>query len=380
MTTSNRSSHHFLLRTLLLCTAWWLPPAVAQDAQRGAMLYMRLANNVASCASCHGPDPSQGRNNILFAADNPAKVIKSINNISAMGYLSSQVSEADASDISAFLGRVAQTTLNTSALRVWPWTLDFGTIQPGLDSAKQFVQIRNPSATVPLTISAITVNSADIALSTTCPTELASKASCDVELSMRPTTSGLHRASLLITAGGQLSALGVVGYGATLPVSRLAWTQPKTVSFSATQGSTVSTALTLSNPGPMPAVLGLINISGDQASQFKVASGCAIGSVLQAGTSCSLTLSYEAGSIAQSDAVLQLRSDQTNPPSVRLQGIKSPQVVSESAPVAPSEGSGGGCAFTSDPTQSRDATLMAALLAAALALKRKRKRKRQRAD
>lgn len=374
MNSIDRIALHFLLRTLLLCSAWWLTPAVAQDAQRGAMLYMRLANNVASCASCHGPDPSQGRNNILFAADNPAKVIKSINNISAMGYLSSQVSAADASDISAFLGRVAQTTLSTSALRLWPWTLDFGTIQPGLESAKQFVEIRNPSSTIPLTISAITVNAADIALSTTCPTELAPIASCEVELSMRPTTSGLHRASLLIAAGGRLTALGVVGYGAISPVSRLVWAQPKTVLFSATQGNTVSTALTLSNLGPMPAVLGLINISGDQASQFKVVSGCAIGSVLQAGTSCSLTLSYAAGSIPQSDAVLQLRSDQTNPPAARLQGIRSPQVVSEAAPVAPSEGSGGGCAFTSDPTQSRDATLMAALLAAALALKRMRKR------
>ena len=363
---------YFFIRVLLCSSAGWLLPAHAQDAQRGAMLYMRLANNVASCASCHGPDPSQGRNNILFAADNPAKIIKSINNISAMGYLSSQVSEADAGDISAFLGRVAQTTLDTSALRVWPWSLDFGTIEPGLASAKQFIRISNPASAGSLNISAITVNSADITLSSSCPTELAPRASCEVELIMQPTASGLHRASVLITAGGRLSALGVVGYGALLPVSRLTWAQPNTVSFAATQGSTSHATLTLSNPGPMPAVLGLTNISGDQASQFKVESGCGIGTVLQAGTSCNLTLSYAAGSIPQSDAVLQLRSDQTNPSAVRLRGTQTPQAAVEPVLIPPEGGSGGGCAFTSDPARSRDITLLAALLAAAWALRRRR--------
>ena len=362
---------YFFIRVVLCSSAGWLLPAHAQDAQRGAMLYMRLANNVASCASCHGPDPSQGRNNILFAADNPAKVIKSINNIGAMGYLSSQVSEADAGDISAFLGRVAQATLDASPLRVSPWTLDFGSIQPGLASAQQFIWISNPSSTGSLNISAITVNSADIALSTTCPTELAPTASCEVELNMQPTSPGLHGASVLITAGGRFSALGVVGYGATLPVSRLAWAQPTTVSLAATQGNSSSTTLTLSNPGPMPAVLGLINISGDQASQFKVDSGCALGTVVQAGTSCSLTLSYTAGVLAQSNAVLQLRSDQTNPAALRLQGTALAVVPTDPVVVPPNDSSGGGCAFTSDPNRSRDITLLAALLAAAWALRRK---------
>ena len=338
------------------------------------MLYVRLANDVASCASCHGPDPSQGRNNILIAADNSIRVVKAVNNISAMGYLSSQLSDVDANDLGAFLGRVAQTTLDTSPLRVWPWTLDFGFIPAQQESAKQFVRISNPSPVTPLNISAIAVNSADITLISTCPTELAPKASCEVELFMRPAVSGLHRASLLITAGGQLSALGVLGYGATTPVSRLVWTQPDVVLLSAAKGNTSKTTLTLSNPGPMPAVLGLTNISGDQASQFKVESGCSIGTVLQAGTSCTLTISYLAGLIPQSHAVLHLRSDQTNPSAVRLQGKLAQQGTAEPVLIPPEGGSGAGCAFTNDPSRSRDITLMAALLAAALALKRNRRR------
>lgn len=126
-------------------------------------------------------------------------------------------------------------------------------------------------------------------------------------------------------------------------------------------------------PIAMPAVLGLTNISGDQASQFKVESGCNIGTVLQAGTSCTLNISYVAGLIPQSHAVLQLRSDQTNPSAVRLQGTLTPQEAAEPVLVPPGVGSGGGCAFTSDPSRSRDITLIAALMAAALALKRKRR-------
>lgn len=374
MNKMNGRAHYFLVLVLLLSGAGWWLPAMAQDIQRGAMLYVRLANNVASCASCHGPDPSQGRNNILFAADNPGKIIKSINNIGAMGYLSSELSEADTSDISAFLGRVAQTTLDTSPLRVWPWTLDFGSIQPGLESAKQFVRISNASAS-PLNISDISVNSADMALTHNCPTELVSEASCEVQLTLRPIVFGLHRASLLVTAGGKMSALGMVGYGAAMPVSRLVWTQPDTVSFAATQGNTARATLTLSNPGPMPAVLGLINVSGDQASQFKVESGCGIGTVLQAGTSCNLSVSYLAGVMPQSNALLQLRSDQTNPSAVRLQGSLTPTAPAQAVLVPPGGSSGGGCAFTSDPSRSRDITLMAALLAAAAALARQRRRK-----
>ena len=364
----------FSIQALLCSSVVWVAPALAQDAQRGAMLYVRLANDVASCASCHGPDPSQGRNNILIAADSPIRLVKALNNISAMGYLSSQLSEADTGDISAFLGRVAQTTLDTSPLRVWPWTLDFGSIQPGLEAAKQFVHIRNPSAVMPLNVAAISVNSPDLAVVSNCPAELAPAASCQVELSMRPTASGLRRASLSISAGGRLSALGVVGYGATAPVSRLVWTQPDTVSLSAIQGNTARTTLTLSNPGPMPAVLGLTNFSGDQASQFSVESGCSLGTVLQAGTSCAITVSYVAGSLPRSDAILQLRSDQTNPSAVRLQGSATPRETAEPlpAPLPPSGNSGGGCASTHDASRSRDVTLIAALLAAAWALRRKR--------
>jgi mono/diheme cytochrome c family protein len=46
-------------------------PAEAQDAVRGAALYLQLPGNLASCVSCHGPDPAANRNNLLRAAGQP---------------------------------------------------------------------------------------------------------------------------------------------------------------------------------------------------------------------------------------------------------------------------------------------------------------------
>ena len=92
--------------TLVLATAVSVS-TVAQDANRGAQLYLRLTGGVQSCVSCHGPDPTQGRNNILRAADNPAALQKALNTVGVMGYLKAALGEGDVADLSAYLGRVA---------------------------------------------------------------------------------------------------------------------------------------------------------------------------------------------------------------------------------------------------------------------------------
>lgn len=79
----------FLFRPLfvgLLATVVGLP-TLAQDALRGARQYLRLDAGVPSCLTCHGPDPAQGRNNLLRAADNPAALQKALNAVGAMGFL-----------------------------------------------------------------------------------------------------------------------------------------------------------------------------------------------------------------------------------------------------------------------------------------------------
>jgi cytochrome c553 len=108
-----------------------LPPATAQDAANGAMLYMRLASDVRACVSCHGPDPGQNHNNILRAADDPAALTRVLNTVSAMGFLRSRLSDSDIADVSAFLGTVTRLNAPASPLRLWPITMEFGMAPAG---------------------------------------------------------------------------------------------------------------------------------------------------------------------------------------------------------------------------------------------------------
>jgi cytochrome c553 len=361
--------------TALCLTALFSYGTPAQDVQRGAMLYMRLPNDVTSCVSCHGPDPGQNHNNILRAADNPATLVKVINTTSRMGYLSAELSEADTRDITGFLGSVVRSQSEGTLVRLWPVTMDFGNIAPGLNSGSQVVRIANPSISDPLRIDSIVVNSPHTSFQHNCPTTLGGGASCDVTLVMRPGNAGLHRAALQISAAGQTSVAGMVGYGASEPVSALTWTSPESVTMTVQQGSVGQTSLTLDNPGPMPAVLALTSITGPQASQFRVESGCAVGTVVQSGTSCSLVVSYTADRRTESSAVLQLRSNQTNPPAVILRGTSTPLPGSDPVVTQPSPGgSASGCASTSNVSHSRDVSLWAALIAAALLAFSRRKR------
>ncbi len=365
--------------------------ATAQDVAGGARLYLRLDSDLPGCVFCHGPDPGQNHNNILRAAGSPDTLVKVMNTTGSMGYLRAELSEVQVRDISAYLGSVAQALSEQSPLVLWPLTLDFGRLPTGESSERQWVQLRNPSATRSVRLDAIRSTGVAFTLSHACPPELAPGGGCDVAVILNTSQVGLHRAALQVSAGGLDAVVGAVGYGSAVPVSRLAWSTPagaSSLALSATAGSVARASLTLTNPGPMPAVLGLTSLAGPQANLFRVESGCAEGSVLPAGTACTLTVSYAANALPDARAVLQLRSDQSNPQAVRVSGTSVPSAPSPPAgpipPAVPAEpgagqgvdaGTGGaGCGFTTDPAKSRDATLFLLLVAAALASARRKPR------
>ena len=354
-------------------------PALAQDAVQGAMLYMRLANDTRSCVSCHGPDPGMNHNNILRAANGPDTLVKVMNTVSAMGFLSSQLTPADRADVTAFLGNVVRMNDAAAPVRVWPATLDFGQVPLGGSSARQFVRITNPSTGATVALASISASNPAIALLHDCPASLAPGAACEVGVTLRPSDSGLLRGAVVLDSPAlpQPMVVGLSGYGSSGPVSPLAWllTSPELQLEGEKGGAPVRRTLTLTNPGVMPAVLALTSITGPNASQFKLEGGCTAGSVLQAGTQCDLTLSFTPSQLAKSHAVLQLRSDQGNPAALRLDGL----AAAPPAPVTPVEtlasSSGGGCSIGPPHQRGHDPLLwLMALLALAAALVRKRRR------
>lgn len=101
--------------------------------------------------------------------------------------------------------------------------------------------------------------------------------------------------------------------------------------------------ISLSNPGPMPALVDPPLVLGPEAPRFRVAGACATGTVLQAGQSCDYGLVYEAGMLASAEAILRVRTDQGLPQSVLLRGSG----VAGALPPAPTKvlppSAGGGC-------------------------------------
>ncbi len=329
--------------------ALWPVIATAQDAVRGAGLYLQLPG-VASCVSCHGPDLLANRNGFLRAADNPQALQKALNAVGAMGYLKPVLTAPDVNDLAAFLGRVAPLASGDAALQVWPLTLEFGTLGLGSVSPAQTVQLRNRGV-VALEVGPMQWSGEGFLLEHDCPELLPPGAQCAARVRYQAAAPGAAAGALAIpgaaTARPVLAALGA----RTEPSARavLQWdaATPTTLSFEPTlPGEQRSARLVLVNAGASDATLGATTVIGPQAGAF-VPRGCAAGSVLAPASTCELHIDYRALGNGGAEAVLQLRSDGANPASLRLQ---APATVPVTPPAASApggqgdrdDGSGGG--------------------------------------
>lgn len=370
-------AHDRLVRTLLFSAFLWsVGTAQAADAARGAQLYMRTDGDTRSCVACHGPDPGQSHNNILRAADNPDTLTKVLNTVSAMGFLRSQLSDTDRADIAAFLGTITRLGAVDAPLRLWPVTMDFGTVPVGLASAQQTVRIVNTSATASLTLPALTATGANVDLAHDCPAALPPAGACDVRARLTAPAAGLQRGALEVRAQGAATPfyIGLAASGTSGPTSALAW-PPGAAVLSFNDGGAppvLRQSIRLHNPGPMPAVLGTASIVGTDAARFRIEQGCAQGQVLVAQTGCEMVVSYSPSLKPTAEAALQVRSDQANPASIRLEGRSGTAPVAlPDNPVAVGTDSGGGCSVGPPGRKAADPTLALAALLAALASARR---------
>lgn len=348
--------------------------AFAADPSRGALLYMRTDAETRSCVSCHGPDPGQNHNNILRAADSPDTLTKVLNTVSAMGFLRSQLTETDKADIAAFLGTVSRLNDSRSPLQIWPVTMDFGNLSPGGGSQPQFARIRNRAGSN-LDLQSLAAT-AGVTLTHDCPAILPPAGFCDLRLQWTNQGQGSLRAAVEIKAAGAATPVYVAAAAqrVTTAASTMEWSGGEEVlTFRAGNDATpVRQGVHLHNSGPLPAVIGQPSITGPDAARFRIESGCAAGLVVQAMTGCDIVVSYSPSLKPQAEAVLQLRSDQTNPASLRLEGsAASSPVAPEPAALEPA--SGGGCSIGPPKRGGIDPTLaLLAVLAAAAALWRRR--------
>jgi cytochrome c553 len=330
----------------------------AQDGERGALLYLQLPHGLASCVSCHGPDPTQNRNRVLFAADRPEALLRALNTVSVMGYLRSELSDADVADLSAYLGRVQVVSSDAAPLALWPSTVEFGTLPPGSSSAVFRVQLANRSMFDQAFLAMPPSGKPPLTLSHDCPASLAPGAACELQMQLR----------LVGTAGvGGGVAWALSGFGAPLLT---AWSaspggaaalsvEPEgVVDFGDTPaGRRLDREVVLRSTGGMPVTVGLATLTGPDRARFALGSGCAAGTVLPPGSACSVTVSFQPSVIGTSRAGLQWRSDGRNPGNLMLVGRAgaAAAVPSASAPTLPDAPGGSpltGASLTPSPSPS----------------------------
>jgi cytochrome c553 len=321
--------------------------ALAQDASRGAQLYVQLPGNVPSCVSCHGPDPTQNRNNILRAADRPATLLRALNTVGVMGYLRDALDDAAMADLAAYLARVAVVAAPGAAVALWPSTIEFGRLPVGGVAPSHDVMLRNLGSEA-LGLARPMMVGQGFFLSDDCPASLAPGAGCALTLRASTAVAGPAVAALQLGTSAPWSPL-LLGVSSTVVD-----TGAGQLSADATQldfgtvqaGVPATRSITLTSHGTQAVTLGVATLTGPGRGQFQLNDACAPGTVLAPGLQCVLQVVYAPGVAGSAQALLQWRSDGVNPGTVMLAGRATAVPAAPAPPVSPpapglSSGSGG---------------------------------------
>ncbi|MFM8899362.1 MAG: choice-of-anchor D domain-containing protein [Burkholderiales bacterium] len=358
--------------------------AQAQDARRGAELYMQLPGGVASCVSCHGPEPQGNRNSLLKAANNPQALTKALATVGVMSYIRASLDETGINDLAAFLGAVNVASAPDTGLLMFPLTADFGTLGLGAASGPQRFVLLNRGS-VPVNLFNLSVTGGGYNLTHQCPSSLASGASCTASITFLASATGQFAGALQVSSSASATPLVAALASKVNPTTggELVWSpEPQPLDFGNGNPSSAPTTRTLTlvnggitpvTLGAAPLVFGSATLTGQNTAPFSV-SGCAAGLVLAPSSHCQMTLRYAAGSPAPSQGLLQIRSSGKNPPSLQLRAAGEAAAVppppsSPTPTPTPDAGSGGG-AMTAFPSSL---LWLSGIAAAALALGRRQR-------
>ncbi len=175
--------------------------------------------------------------------------------------------------------------LSAPTVSVSPLSLKFGNQPVGTTSAPQSVTLANTGSGM-LEISGISTTSGSFAQVNNCGSVLAAGASCTVNVTFAPASSGPLGGALLVAdnPGGGLQVVGLTGAGAVPMVSL----SPTALGFFQTFSTpNVPQAVTLTNIGGAPLTISSVSIS---SSTFAERNNC--GTSLAAGASCTITVAF----------------------------------------------------------------------------------------
>src|SRR4030095_10032455 len=332
-----RRSAHPSLPLLLFALLFGAPIARAQDALRGKALYANTNGAPISCAdsTCHGPDPTQDRDNILKGANNAPAILNAIaSKVPEMRFLSAYVSNQNALDIAAYLANpnVAPAPRISAA----PASIPFAATNVGSASAVSAVAVSN-TGTANLVLSGVAVGGSHasefrLEASSTCRagSTLAPRASCRADLTFRPASAGAKSASLTIThnAPGGTTSVALTGTANIAPTPSIT-VSPPAIAFPATTagGSSAVRSVTASHSGTAALVFSAIAATGANANDFRIepTSTCSTSSSVAPASSCRVDLTFRPTVIGAEAALLVFTHNAASgSSSVALSGTGTP--------------------------------------------------------
>jgi hypothetical protein len=208
-----------------------------------------------------------------------------------------------------------------SSVVVSATSLLFGNQIVGTTSASQAVTLSNVG-TATLTINSISfvgLNPADYVYSTNCGGTLRVGSSCRINVSFRPTASGVRTATLQINDSDVTSpqTVSLTGTG----VQAAAVLSPGSYNFGTViRRQSSSFAFTLSNTGTAPLNINRIAITGANRFQFSQTNNC--GNSLGAGLSCTITVAFTPTQRGTSNATLSVTDNApASPQTATLTGV-----------------------------------------------------------
>jgi hypothetical protein len=210
-------------------------------------------------------------------------------------------------------------------------SLAFGNHVVGVSSTLPPVIVTN-SGTAPLGFSGIWIagtNAADFTIATTCGAVLTVQASCTVAVTFVPSAVGVRSATLIfndsVASSPQIVTLagaGVLPAQASLNVSSMSFSGQTIGSSSAPQ------SLTLTNTGGVPLSISAINLSGQDAPDFKLSTACP--GVLAVGSTCKASVSFAPSAPGVRTALLSFASNDAISPRMVVitgTGVGTPQIA-----------------------------------------------------
>lgn len=312
------TSRHLRLGLWLVAALAWPIASQAADPVLGTSKYAQDCSGCHSVASTAKVD--RGRNS-------PSMIRTAIANIGAMSHLSS-LSTADLEDIAAYLGNA-------------PSSLSFAPTTVGQTSATQTITVR-ASKTAALGNLAASVSGDFARNGGTCGSTLPAKGSCTITVAFTPTATGSRTGTLSISHDGLTTTVPIQlsGTGLAAPVPTISL-DAGSLAFGDQVLHTASGPRTLnvSNTGTAALNFSAISVSGPAAADYGSVGGCAVGTPVAAGGSCTLNLRFTPSAIGSRNASLLIASDASNGnATVALSGtgqaVPTPQVSLSPASLA----------------------------------------------